>query len=317
MNDSSAPVLVTGGSGFIAGHVISALLAHGRRVRTTARSLDADAVIRAQLARIGTADPGGRLEVVVADLTADDGWSQALSGVEEVLHVASPVVIGAVDDEDAVIRPAREGTLRVLRAAADAGVRRVVLTSAFHAVSWGWTDTEHTFTDDDWSKLDGPGVDAYTKAKTLAERDAWEFAAAHPEMELVALNPVAVLGPVVSDRLSGGNAMVAHLLAGRMNPLPDLWLPIVDVRDVAEAHVLALSAPGAAGRRLLLAGSGGMHLAEVAALLGRELDRPDLADAAGGHGTVKRIDGSSAREILGWMPRPTAETVLDTARSLL
>jgi nucleoside-diphosphate-sugar epimerase len=317
MTENTPPVLVTGGSGFIAGHAIAALLVEGRRVRTTARTASSDADIRSHLARIGTAEPGGALEVVAADLTDDAGWADALAGVESVLHVASPVVIGDVADEDAVIRPAREGTLRVLRAAEAAGVRRVVLTSAFHAISWGWGETAHTFTDDDWSKLDGPGVDAYTKAKTLAERDAWDFAAAHPALELVALNPVAVLGPVVSDRLSGGNAMIAHMLAGGMRPLPELWLPIVDVRDVADAHVRAMTATEAAGQRLLLAGAGGMHLAEIAELLKTELDeRASRVEVQGGRGIVKPIDGSKARRVLDWSPRPTAETVLDTARSL-
>lgn len=317
MTETTAPVLVTGGSGFIAGHTIAALLAQGHRVRATARSASSDASIRSQLARIGAPEPGAALEVVAADLTDDRGWREALAGVERVLHVASPVVIGDVPDEDAVIRPAREGTLRVLRAAVAADVGRVVLTSAFHAVSWGWGQTDHTFTDDDWSKLDGPGVDAYAKAKTLAERDAWDFAEAHPDLELVALNPVAVLGPVGSERLSGGNAMIAHMIAGAMRPLPDLWLPIVDVRDVAEAQVRAMTNAGAAGRRLLLAGAGGMHLSEIAELLRAELGESarDIA-TEGGHGVVKRIDGSRARRVLDWSPRPTAETVLDTARSL-
>jgi nucleoside-diphosphate-sugar epimerase len=340
MNETNAPILVTGGSGFIAGHIIALLLEQGRRVRTTARSASREDAIRAGLARIGAPDPGERLEVVAADLDADDGWEAALSGIRDVMHVASPVMPGHVADEDDVIRPAREGTLRVLRAARDAGARRVVLTSAFHAVGFGWGRTDRTFTEADWSRLDGPGIDAYGRAKTLAERAAWEFVRSEGDgMELVAMLPVAVLGPVTSSRVSGGNALVRRILTGEMARFPDMWLPIVDVRDVAAAHVLALSAPDAAGERFIVAGQGGMTLSEIAATLRSRLGpdagrvgsgrvptpavrlaaffNPKLREAAAELGRVKKIDGSKAREVLGWSARPTEQTVLDTARSLL
>jgi len=163
-------VLVTGGSGFIAGHCILQLLGQGFQVRTTVRSLRSEAGVRARLG-----EPGGALSFVAADLTSDAGWAEAVAGCDYVLHVASPVQPGAVANEDDLIVPAVEGTLRVLRAARDAGVRRVVLTSAFHAVGWGHPHDDHVFTEADWTVLDGPGVDAYGRSKTLAERAAWDF----------------------------------------------------------------------------------------------------------------------------------------------
>lgn len=340
MNTVPPPILVTGGSGFIAGHVIAALLAEGHRVWTTARATSSDARIRQNLARIGVADPGDRLVVVAADLSLDAGWREAVDGCAFVVHVASPVVPGHVDDEAAVIEPAREGTLRVLRAARDAGVRRVVMTSAFHAIGFGWGKTDRVFTDDDWSPLHGPGMDAYGRNKVLAERAAWDFVRAEGDgLELIAINPVAVLGPVVSETVSGGNALVRRILTGEMDRFPDIWLPIVDVRDVASAHVRALTAPDAAGQRLLLAGEGGMTLAEIATLLRAELGDdaakvgtgrvpgfvvrlaavfvPEFRGVVPDLGRVKQIDGAKARRMLEWQPRATRQTVLDAARSML
>ncbi|MFS0735056.1 NAD-dependent epimerase/dehydratase family protein [Microbacterium sp. 1P10UB] len=179
MTTEQPSILVTGGAGFIAGHVLAALLEQGHTVRTTARSLDREPHVREQLARIGV-DPGDRLELVAADLLTDDGWRQAVGGVDVVFHVASPVMPGHVENEEEVIVPAREGTLRVLRAAEDARVKRVVLTSAFHAVGLGRGRTDHTFTDDDWSPLEGPGMDAYGRSKVLAERAAWDSGPEQP-----------------------------------------------------------------------------------------------------------------------------------------
>lgn len=336
---STPEVLVTGGAGFIAAHTIAQLLSQGYRVRTTARSLERDAEIRTQLGRLG-AQPGEALTVVVADLLSDDGWAEAVSGCEYVLHVASPIPHGEPWNEDDVIRPAREGTLRVLRAARDAGVRRVVLTSAFHAIGFGWGRTDHVFSEDDWSKLDGPGMDAYGKSKTLAERAAWEFMDAEGgAMELAVLNPVAVLGPVVSAHLSGGNALVERILGGELRVFPDIWIPIVDVRDVAVAERLAMVAPDAAGRRFLIGTGDGLKLAQIGAILRAGLGeragrvgtrevpswvirlvarvnpafRPAVADL----GIVKRIDASLAQRVLGWTSRPIDQTVLDAAESML
>ena len=189
----SSPVLVTGGSGFIAGHCILQLLDAGRSVRATLRSTSREASVRETLQQAGATNLD-RLEFVAADLTSDDGWDAAMDGVDAVLHVASPVMPGQVKDEQTVISPAREGAVRVIEAARRAGARRVVLTSAFHAAGFGHGPIDHVFTEDDWSPLDGPGMDAYGRSKVLAERAAWD-AVADGGPELVTILPVAVVGP--------------------------------------------------------------------------------------------------------------------------
>jgi nucleoside-diphosphate-sugar epimerase len=185
-------VLVTGGSGFIAGHCILQLLEQGYLVRTTVRSLDREPEVRAVLGDAGMTS-GDAPSFMAAELTSDDGWAAAVADCDFVLHVASPVHLEVTDNEDEVIVPAREGALRVLRAARDAGVTRVVLTSAFHAVGYGHPHTDHVFTEDDWSVLDGPGTTTYGKSKTLAERAAWDFIAAEGgSLEIASILPVAV-----------------------------------------------------------------------------------------------------------------------------
>ncbi|KJL36183.1 3 beta-hydroxysteroid dehydrogenase/Delta 5--_4-isomerase [Microbacterium ginsengisoli] len=337
MTAPSPLVVVTGGAGFIASQCIVQLLAAGYRVRTTSRSLDRDSALRAQLARLGAASTNG-LEMVAADLTADDGWDAALAGAAFVLHVASPVPHGAPLDDDAMIAAAVDGTTRVLRAALRAGVSRVVLTSAFHAIGFGRGRTDHLFTEADWSPLDGPGMDAYGRSKVLAERAAWEIVG-ETGLELAVINPVAVLGPVASDSLSGGNAMVRRLLSGGMPSAINLWLPIVDVRDVADAHLRAMTTPDAAGHRFLLASGEGLTLPQVARVLREELGtdaarvptrttpnwlvrlaarrKPELRGVAADLGHVKRIDASAAGRVLGWSARPARETVADAARSMI
>ncbi|GIE32702.1 dihydroflavonol-4-reductase [Actinoplanes italicus] len=332
-------VLVTGGSGFIAGHVILQLLGQGYRVRTTVRSLQREAAVRAVLTEAGMSG-GDSLSFVAADLLGDAGWADAVAGCDYVMHVASPVHPGKVANEDDVIVPAREGTVRVLRAARDAGVKRVVLTSAFHAVSWGHPHREHAFTEEDWTILDGPGVDAYGRSKTLAERDAWDFVAAEGRgMELVALCPVAVVGPLMGREVSGTNHLVQRVLDGGMPGYPNLFIPFVDVRDVASAHVLAMTAPGAAGQRFLLADGPAIAMRQVGELL-----RANLGDAAGrvptrkipdfvvrvgalfnpelrslvpDLGYVKKPSNAKARRVLGWQPRPAADAIVAAAESMI
>ncbi len=337
---SQQRVLVTGGSGFIAGHIILQLLEQGYAVRTTLRSLTREPTVRTRLAEAGL--PGGDdLGFVEADLTRDTGWNAAVAGCDFVIHVASPVPADHVRDEDAVIGPAREGTLRVLRAARDAGVGRVVLTSAFHAVGFGHPHTDHVFTEDDWSVLDGPGVDAYGRSKILAERAAWEFVRGEGgTMELVTILPVAVMGPVLGDEVSGANHIVQRSLGGRLPGYPNMYVPIVDVRDVASAHVAALTAPGAAGERILV-GTGEPAVAmkqigatlkahlgaaaakvptrtipdvvvRVAALFAAEY-RPVAADL----GFVKQVSNAKARRVLGLQPRTAEQAIIAAAESMI
>ncbi|MFC4063437.1 NAD-dependent epimerase/dehydratase family protein [Actinoplanes subglobosus] len=311
-------VLVTGGSGFIAGHCIRVLQDQGFAVRATARS----------------PRPG----FVQADLLSDDGWAAAVEGCDYVLHVASPVRPGHVANEDDLIVPAREGTLRVLRAAAAAGVKRVVLTSAFHAAGFGHPHTDHVFTEQDWSVMDGPGMDAYGRSKVLAERAAWEFAASSG-LELTTMLPVAVMGPVSGGAVSGANHIVQRMLAGEMPGFPDLHIPIVDVRDVAAAHVAAMTAPGAAGERFLLSSGPVVSMKEIGAVLRAHLGsaaskvptrsipnlvvrlgalvNPSMRAFAGELGYVKQISNAKARRVLSWEPRPSAEAIVAAGESLV
>ncbi|SDT01704.1 NAD-dependent epimerase/dehydratase family protein [Actinoplanes derwentensis] len=260
-----------------------------------------------------------------ADLLDDAGWAAAADGCDYVLHVASPVHPGHVADENDLIVPAVEGTLRVLRAARDAGVKRVVLTSAFHTVGFGHPHTGHTFTEDDWSVMHGPGMDAYGRSKVLAERAAWDF----PGVELTVLLPVAVMGPAFGGKVSGANHIVQRMITGQMTGFPDMYVPIVDVRDVAAAHVTAMTAPGAAGERVLLANGQPLSMAQIAAVLqveGRRvpdllvrlaaLVKPEFRSVAGELGHVKKISGAKARRVLGWQPRPAEEAILAAAASM-
>lgn len=332
-------VLVTGGSGFIAGHCIVQLLEQGFLVRTTIRSLAREAAVRAVLAEAGMRH-GENLTFVAADLTSDAGWAEAVAGIDFVLHVASPVQPGLVENEDDLIVPARDGTLRVLRFARDAGVERVVLTSAFHAVSWGHPHDDHVFTESDWTVLDGPGVDAYGKSKTLAERAAWDFIASEGgSMELATTLPVAVMGPVMGADVSGANHIVQAMLDGAMPGFPNLYIPIVDVRDVAAAHVLAMTTPDAAGERFLLSSDPPIALKQIGAVIRAQLGDsaarvptraiPDLVvriaalfsarfrSLAPDLGYVKKMSSEKARRVLGWQPRSSEDAIVAAARSMV
>jgi dihydroflavonol-4-reductase len=228
-------VLVTGGSGFIGSHAILQLLAAGHQVCTTVRSLVRETAVRTML-RTGGADPGDSLAFFATDLTADAGWSAAVAGCDFVLHVASPFPAGAPRSDAELIVPARDGTLRVLRAARDAGVRRVVLTSSFAAIGYGHANLGRPFNETDWTDP-ARAASAYVKSKTIAERAAWDFIAREGGgMELAVINPVAVMGPVLGPDYSSSIALIQQLLRGALPGLPQLWFGIVDVRDVARGR---------------------------------------------------------------------------------
>ncbi|MTD16914.1 NAD-dependent epimerase/dehydratase family protein [Nakamurella sp. YIM 132087] len=332
-------VLVTGGSGFIAGHCILQLLAAGRQVRATVRDLAKEPSVRAVLADAGLTDDSA-LEFVAADLNDDNGWDEAMVGVDVVLHVASPVQPGRVENEDDLILPAREGALRVLRAATRAGIRRVVLTSAFHAVGWGHPHDDRVFTEADWTVPDGPGTDAYGRSKTFAERAAWEFVRqTDGAPELVTLLPVAVMGPVMGRDISGSNHLVQALLTGSMPGLPHLFVPVVDVRDVAAAHVLAMTVPDAAGERFLLSNGPAIEMKDIAATIrsavgpaGAKVPTrvvPNLVvrigalfdkqarDIVPDLGYAKRTSNAKARELLGWTPGDPYAAIAAAAESMV
>lgn len=331
-------VLVTGGSGFLGSHCIVQLLQAGHDVRATVRSASRASVVR-DMVRQGGADPDTRLDIVVADLGADAGWSEAVTGCDHVLHTASPFPPGTPRHEDELIVPARDGTLRVLRAARAAGVKRVVLTSSFAAIGYGHAKLDHALDESSWSRLE-PGSTAYVKSKTLAERAAWDFVAAEGRgLELVVINPVGIFGPVLGPDFSSSIALIKRLLDGQVSACPQLHFGVVDVRDVAELHLRAMTHPQAAGQRFLASAGDCVSMLAVAQMLRAGLGetatlvptrqlpnwlvrlvarfRPELRQLLPELGKVKHLSNRKARSMLGWQPRGDAEAVVATAESLV
>jgi dihydroflavonol-4-reductase len=333
MNSADVQVTVTGATGFIALHCIAQLLMAGYRVRGTIRHPGrADDVRRA----LGATPGIDRLELCEASLTADAGWRDALAGSRFVLHTASPVPARQPRDEAEVITPARDGTLRVLRAASEAGVRRVVVTSSIAAVLSGHARTaDRVFTEQDWSDLAGR-MPAYSRGKTLAEQTAWAFVEQQPaerRLELVTVNPSFVLGPSLSGADNASNEIVRKLLAREMPGVPRLMFSLVDVRDVADAHLRAMTVPAAAGRRFILS-EGEYWYVEIARLLAeaghavptrivpdwvvRVLSwfDPAVRLVVDRLGRQSHVSSARARAVLGWSTRDMRETLRDTAHSI-
>ena len=327
-------VLVSGGSGYIAGFLIRQLVAEGWTVHTTVRSLASESAVRKRLA----ADDS-RLRFFAADLNADAGWAEAMAGCSHVAHVASPLPAGMPKDANELILPARDGALRALRAARAAGVRRFVMTSSVAAIAYGRGRGVHHFTEADWTQLDQPGLTPYVQSKTVAERAARDWVAKEGGgIEFCTINPSVVLGPVWSADYSASVIIVKKLLDGSMSACPDIGFGVVDVRDVADLHVRALKAPGMAGERFIASGRF-MKLREIAAVLRAELgaqahrvttlNMPDwlvrvaarfnpLAKAVVGElGSVRHQDASHAKAVLGWATRPAEQSIADTARCLV
>jgi nucleoside-diphosphate-sugar epimerase len=332
-------ILVTGGSGFIGVHAILQLLAAGHQVRTTVRSLARESGVRAMLTQ-GGADPGDRLSLVAANLEADAGWREAVTGCEYVLHVASPFPAGAPEHEDELIVPAREGALRVLRASREAGVRRVVLTSSFAAIGYGHEPRATPFDETDWTDPDTPGTSAYVKSKTLAERAAWNFMATEGgSLELAVINPVAVFGPVLGPDYSTSILLLKRLMDGSIPGSPRLYFGVVDVRDVADLHIRAMTHAAAKGERFLAVAGEGMSIRDMARVLKSRMGAaarrvptwqlPDwvvrlaaMRDPAVRQilpelGKVKNASNEKARRVLGWAPRSNEAAIVATAESLL
>ncbi len=332
-------VLVTGGSGFIGGRCILQLLEAGYCVRTTMRSLQREGEVRAML-KSGGVEPGERLSVYAADLLSDAGWAEAVAGCDYVLHVASPLSITKPKDENELIVPAREGTLRVLRAARDAGVRRLVLTSSFAAVAGGREEPGKVFTEEDWSDLDSPLVNAYDKSKTLAERAAWDFIAGEGgALELAVVNPVFVFGPVLAADYSASIQVVKRLMEGSTPAVPRMMLNVVDVRDVADLHLRAMTHLAAKGQRFLAVVGKHISMPEMGQLIrskmpefaGRVPTRvlpnwmarllglfdPEIASIVPGLGKFADASSEKARRLLDWQPRSREEAILATAESLV
>lgn len=338
MTISTKPILVTGASSFVGIHVIIQLLDQGYNVRGTIRSLSKEAEVREAVAKFVQAND--RLEFKAADLEQDTGWNEAMNNVEYVLHVASPFPLYEPEKEDDLIIPAVQGTLRVLRAAHEAGVKRVVQVSSMAAVAAGYKDKFKTFTEEDWSIIENE-IGAYSKSKTLAERAAWEFingAENINHMELVAINPPLILGPVPNKNFRTSVELVRTYMLGQVPGVGRIKMGLVDVRDVAAAIILAMNTPEAAGHRFICSG-GTFWLKEIAGVLHAEYSRrgykiptfefpswivrllgffdKKIARVTGELERDFEQSNEKAKRILKWNPRSGKEAIISMANSLI
>jgi nucleoside-diphosphate-sugar epimerase len=332
-------VLVTGGSGFIGSHCILQLLAAGHQVRTTIRILKRESEVRALL-KEGGAEPGNGLSFFAADLEKDAGWTEAVAGCDYVLHVASPLPPSVPKNEDELIVPAREGTLRVLRAARDAGVKRVVVTSSFAAIAYGKKQQTAPFTEQDWADPNSSDIAPYTKSKTLAERAAWDFMAKEGgSLELSVVNPVGVFGPVLGPDYSATILIVQRMMDGAMPGAPKFYFGAVDVRDVADLHLRAMINPAAKGERFLAVAGDFLSMLDLATILKRRMGAaakrvptrelpnwllrvaafrdPAIKLILPELGKIKSATNEKAKRLLGWAPRSNEESIVATAESLV
>ena len=329
-------VLVTGGNGFVATWCIVRALEQGFDVRTTVRSGSKEPRLRSILA--GAVDAGDRLEVVTADLTSDSGWSDAVAGCTYVLHVASPMIATRRPDE--VIRPAVEGVHRVLRAARDGGVRRVVYTSSCGAIYYGHPAQTEPFDETSWTNLEASNMSLYVRSKTLAERAAWDFIAAEGgSLELATVNPTGIFGPALDPENASSLDLIRRLLKGSPPATPNLWFGVIDVRDVADLHLRAMTNPDAAGQRYIASSGDVVSMLDIARVLREQLGpqaakvptralpdwlvrlvgrfNTEVGDLVPLLGQRRNATSAKAQRELGWSARPWRETVVDSARSLL
>ena len=332
-------VLVTGGTGFVAGHCIMRLLDAGYLVRTTVRSVSRARDV-VEMLRGNGVQAVENVSFTEADLTRDQGWDDALRGCECVLHVATPISLEVPRHEEDVIRPAVEGTMRVLTSAKAADVKRVVLTSSFAAIGYGPNPEKRPWTENDWTDPNDKTLSAYVKSKALAERAAWDFMKREGgRMELTVINPMAILGPTLGKSLSSGHQLIKQLLDASMKIVPRVDFGIVDVRDVADLHIRAMTHPEAAGERFLALAGGTMSFQEIAMTLKERLGdhgkrvatrtAPDwlLRLAAPLNKKAREVlpmlgrfrvsSNEKAKKVLGWSPRSNEEAVVSAGESLI
>lgn len=312
-------VLVTGATGFVGVHTILQLLQKGYLVKTTLRSLSKKETVINALKEGGISD-FENLEFFEASLTEDKGWDEALKDCDYVLHIASPFPAQEPKDENELIIPARDGALRVLKAAKKSGVKRVVLTSSFAAVGYSINIDGHIFTEKDWTDTNIP-LPAYIKSKTVAEKAAWDFMENEGKgLELSVINPVGIFGPALGGITSASlDIAIVGIINGTTNQSGNFTMGVVDVRDVADLHIRAMESPEAAGERFLANSDGVMSFYDVAELIKKE--RPEkAANIAKMDKTAsefyKEMSNEKAKIILGWTPKSREEAILSSVDSL-
>lgn len=336
--ENKETVLVTGGTGFVGIHIILQLLQKDYNVKTTLRNLNRTNEVIEMLKEAGIKE-FENLAFVEADLTTDKNWDVAVKDCNYVLHVASPFPAGEPKNPNDLIIPAKEGTLRVLRAAKNAGVKRVVMTSSFGAIGYSIDPKNHTFTEKDWTDPDANNT-AYIKSKTLAELTAWDYIEKEGGvLELTVINPVGIFGPVLGKNFSSSIQMVEQLLNGKMPAIPNVSFGIVDVRDVADIHIKAMTNPDAKGQRFLAASDSSTSLPEIAKILHSQpnkfskkvaakvlpdwlvkilaIFKPELKQVASQLGKVKVLSNEKAKKVLNWQPRSKESIITETANSLI
>ncbi len=335
-------ILVTGGSGYLGSQTVARLLSERYRVRTTVRTREKETALKSMLAKAQVSDLD-RLSFVQADLTSDSGWADAVQGCSAVLHVASPFTLNFPKDENELIVPARDGTLRVLRAARDAGVARVVLTSSFVAAAYGNPVprgvSKVLYTEENWTNP-SEKINPYARSKTLAERAAWDFMEREAHgLELSVVNPAGIFGPILGRGVPPSVDIVVRMLRGGLPGLPRMEFAMIDVRDLVDLHLRAMNSPSAAGQRFLAASDQTVSLSEIASILRRRLGAqaarvptrlipdwvvrmsglfsPEMKEVSREVGLTRAASNHKARTLLGWTPRSNDATIVDTAKSIL
>ena len=325
-----ATVLVTGVGGFLGGHVALQLLKQGYSVRGTIRQKTKASAVMSRFPTFGD-----KIVLVEADLDCDNGWDDAVAGCSYVIHTASPFPSGAVRDEAGLIRTARDGALRVLQASHQVGIKRVVFTSSIAATNHG--SGRAPYSEKDWTDVQSKRATPYYKSKTLAEQAAWAFAEEY-RLPLAVINPGLILGPLMGEDIGSSVGLIWTLMNGKFAKLPRYGCSIVDVRDVALAHVRAMIEPAAAGQRFIVGGrvfsmkdlslalaqafpehASRLPTAELPDWLVRllALVDPDARTIAYELGRDLSVNSSKARAVLQWHPRPEQETIRDCAQSLI
>ena len=328
-------VLVTGGSGFIALHCIDQLLEKGFMVRTTIRSESRKDEINKAMEKYPNLHQN--LEFHICDLLEDKGWDAAVDGCDYVLHVASPFILEVPSDEDVLIRPAVDGTLRVLNACSKANVKKVVLTSSVAAVAYGH-GKEKTFDESDWSNTgDDSGITPYAKSKTLAEKAAWEYVDnldADNRFDFTVINPVGVFGPMLTSDMGTSNSLVSKLINGELPACPATHMGYVDVRDVAKAHIFSMLNSSTNDKRIIVSESE-MFFVDVGRILNDAgfkksptkqmpnwlvkflaLFIKELSGVTKSLGKRVDTDKSLAKSLFDWEYISAKDSIIDTAEQL-